>query len=149
LKKRGFQSLEFCCGAVGSEEMAKDHFMLDDIKVHYCSSRFKDAVQLRERLKRRAERTARSFDLPTDDGTLIVGMIKPSKVDGYDIDAILKCLDTLRVPKNMYCIVGARVEIAGWILSDITEELKELDCNLCLVERYPIEEGPLLEVIPL
>jgi len=149
LNKRGFQSLEFCCGAVGSEDVAKEHFMINDIKVHYCSSRFKDAVQLRERLKRRAERTARSFDLPTDDGTLIVGTIEPSKADGFDLDYTLKLLDTLRIPNDMYCIVGDQVEIAGWILSDITEELKDIGCNLNLVERYPIEDGPLLEMIPL
>ena len=36
------------CAAIGSEEVARKHF-LDDIKAHFCPSRFKDAVQLKER----------------------------------------------------------------------------------------------------
>ena len=34
------------CGAIGSEEVAREHFLKDDIKVHFCPSRFKDAVQV-------------------------------------------------------------------------------------------------------
>ena len=45
------------------------------VPVHYCSSRFKDSVQLRERLKRRAERTAPSFARATDDGTILMGIV--------------------------------------------------------------------------
>ncbi len=46
------------------------------VPVHYCSSRFKDSVQLRQRLLRRAERTAPSFADRTDDGTIVLGVIE-------------------------------------------------------------------------
>jgi uncharacterized protein len=46
------------------------------VPVHYCSSRFKDAVQLRHRLLRRAERTAPSFAERTGDGTIRLGIIE-------------------------------------------------------------------------
>ncbi len=46
------------------------------IPVHYCSSRFKDGVQLRQRLLRRAERTAPAFAERTTDGTVVLGIVE-------------------------------------------------------------------------
>jgi len=46
------------------------------VPLHYCSSRFKDGVQLRQRLLRRAERTAPSFAVRTADGTLLLGVVE-------------------------------------------------------------------------
>ncbi|HLM69785.1 MAG TPA: radical SAM protein [Thermoplasmata archaeon] len=46
------------------------------VPVHYCSSRFKDGVQLRQRLLRRAERTAPAFAPTTEDGTVILGIVE-------------------------------------------------------------------------
>ena len=49
--------------------------------MHYCPSRFKDAVQLKERLRRRAERTSRPLDYVTDEGTIIHGIIEGDEDD--------------------------------------------------------------------
>jgi uncharacterized protein len=46
------------------------------VPVHYCSSRFKDSVQLRQRLLRRAERTAPAFAHRTSDGTVVYGILE-------------------------------------------------------------------------
>lgn len=46
------------------------------VPVHYCSSRFKDGVQLKQRLIRRAERTAPAFARVTPDGTLVFGILE-------------------------------------------------------------------------
>jgi uncharacterized protein len=46
------------------------------VPVHYCSSRFKDSVQLRQRLLRRAERTAPAFAERTPDGTIVLGIVE-------------------------------------------------------------------------
>ncbi len=46
------------------------------VPVHYCSSRFKDGVQLRQRLLRRAERTAPAFARRTPDGTVVLGVVE-------------------------------------------------------------------------
>lgn len=46
------------------------------VPVHYCSSRFKDGVQLKQRLLRRAERTAPEFAERTSDGTIRLGIVE-------------------------------------------------------------------------
>ncbi|MGB6500744.1 MAG: radical SAM protein [Thermoplasmata archaeon] len=48
------------------------------VPVHYCSSRFKDGVQLRQRLLRQAERMAPAFADPTSDGTVVLGIVEPT-----------------------------------------------------------------------
>jgi pyruvate formate-lyase activating enzyme-like uncharacterized protein len=143
LRQRGFQPEDLCFGAAGSEQLAREHFLLEGVKVHYCPSRFKDAVQLRERLKRRAERVARPFDLVTDDGTLIHGIICGDMAGAWET------LRELGVPERMYCRKKDRIEIAAAILEEISKELKGAHCHISLVERYPLEGGLVVERIPL
>jgi pyruvate formate-lyase activating enzyme-like uncharacterized protein len=150
LRRLGFRSKDYGCGAVGSD-LAASQFKVEGLQVHYCSSAFKDAVQLRERLKRRAERTARPFDLATEDGTLIYGVILPC--DGADgagaVSLAVERLKGLGVPEEMYTLSEERIEIAGWILEDVVSDLEGVGCDLALEERYPIEGGPVVERIPL
>ena len=156
LRRLGFRSKDYGCGAVGSE-LAADQFKVKGLKVHYCSSAFKDAVQLRERLKRRAERTARPFDLATEDGTLIYGVIEAANRAGgagagagaAGLASAVERLKGLGVPEELYSISEGRIEIAGWILEDIVQELEPMGWELALEERYPIEGGPVVERIPL
>jgi hypothetical protein len=67
-------------GVVGSREAARrivrEHRLR--VPVHFCSSGFKDAVQLRKRLQRRAERTAPAFARRTPDGTVVFGVVEPA-----------------------------------------------------------------------
>ena len=165
LRALGFRSKDYGCGAEGSE-LAAERFKVEGLKVHFCSSAFKDAVQLRERLKRRAERTARPFDHPTEDGTLIYGVILPCDQAeaagpggagagavaggaGPGLASAVERLAGLGVPEEMYTLAEGRIEIAGWILEDIVADLDGTGCDLALEERYPIEGGPVLERIPL
>lgn len=143
MSERGFLPHDLGCGAVGSEEIARAHFLKDGLKVHYCPSRFKDAVQLRERLKRRAERVARTFDVPTEDGTVIYGSISGN------LESARKMLQDLGVPAQMYAIKDDRIDIAALILEDISKELKSINCIISLIEQYPLEDGLVVERIPL
>lgn len=156
LRALGFRSQDYGCGAIGSEAVALEHFRVEGLRVHYCSSAFKDAVQLRERLKRRAARTARPFDLATEDGTLIFGVIEPADrvgagvgVGAGAVSLAVERLAGLGVPEEMYILSEGRIEIAGWILEDMVPDLDGLGCKLALEERYPLEGGPVVERIPL
>ena len=146
LRDEGYTPQDLGCGAEGSEELARDFFLKDDIKVHYCPSRFKDAVQLRERLRRRAERTCRPLDFITDEGTIIYGIIEGHE---DDLKAALEVIGELKVPDDMYCCLEGRIEIAAWILEEIIPDLMGSKCNLCIIEKYPLKDGPVVERIPL
>ena len=143
LTEEGFLVEDLGCGAAGSEKVAKEHFLREGIKVHYCPSRFKDAVQLRERLRRRADGIARPFDYVSPEGTIIHGIIEG------DLKKALQILKDLAVPTQMYSCRDGGIDIAAPILEDISEELKSARCNLCIIEKYPLENGLVVDRIPL
>jgi pyruvate formate-lyase activating enzyme-like uncharacterized protein len=143
MAREGFMPVELGCAALGSEETARRHFLKADIRAHYCPSRFKDAVQLRERLLRRAKRNARPFDCIGQDGTIIHGTIEG------EMSLVLPILEELGVPEQMYCLRNGGIDIAAAILEDIAGDLQKIDCSLCLVERYPLPDGIVVERIHL
>lgn len=146
LNDEGYTPQDLGCAAEGSEEIARDFFLKDDIKVHYCPSRFKDGVQLKERLRRRAERTSRPLDFISDEGTVIYGRIEGEE---EDLQAAMEIIRELEVPPDMYCRLDGRIEIAAWILEEISLDLMSSKCDLCIIEKYPLKDGPVVERIPL
>jgi len=107
-----------------------------DPKVHFCSSVFKDSVQLRERLKRIAANTARPFEEVTDDGTVVYGVLEPAG----PVDEFLESLDA-----DDYMVCDGKIEMAWWVL---TEDGAGLPGRKYVVERYP-NGGMVVEVTPL
>ncbi len=117
-------------------------------RVHFCSSIHKDAVQLRKRFQRIAKNMAREFDEITGDGTLVYGII-----EHVDPKLTEKILMDMEIPLELFEVKNGRIEIAWWILEelkeDIKEKLKSLGARLLIIERYPFEDGLLVELIPL
>jgi len=114
------------------------------LPMHYCSARFKDAVQLTNRVKRRAERTARPLDLVNEDGLLVLGVVETA-----DPAALAnRLLDEFEVPAELVAIdpLKSRVEVAAWVLEELCGDLRE---KAFLVERYPTSEGLEVERTPL
>jgi pyruvate formate-lyase activating enzyme-like uncharacterized protein len=147
LKARGYVYRDdVSYAAKGSEEVAKEILKhCDGVPVRFCSSRFKDAVQMRERLKRIAKNVARAFDEVSEEGTIIYGVISGN------LKAAVKILENLKVPNNMYHIEGDHIEIAWWILDEIASKI-ELNCEtseMYIIERYPTKNGLIVEKIPL
>ena len=104
--------------------------------VHYCTSGYKDGWQLRSRIKRRAENVARPWEVVTDDGTLVKGIL-----EGSDLEPLMRELaSTHRVPKDLMGLddVRKRLEIAPWILEAIAPSLGR---PAFLVEEYPTADG--------
>jgi len=128
----------------GSRELAEDLIRISDVPIHFCSSSFKDSVQLRRRLIRRAEHTAREMDVITDDGTLIVGVLYADDVRGA-ADLLKKNYD---VPEDLICIRpdGRSMEVAPWVLEGLAGELP-FRCYLS--ERYPTSDRLEVERTPL
>jgi len=111
--------------------------------MHYCSSRFKDSVQLRRRIKRRARRVARNTDIITDEGTLIKGV-----VEGPMDEIVHHLQEKFGVPDNMLFkdMEKKRVEVAPWVLKQIADQLPFASF---LVEEYPTADRLEVEREPL
>jgi len=104
--------------------------------VHYCTSGYKDGWQLRSRIKRRAENVARPWEVVTEDGTILKGIL-----EGSDLGPLMEDLErTHRVPKDLMGLDEARkrLEIAPWILQAIAPSLGR---PAFLVEEYPTADA--------
>jgi uncharacterized protein len=142
MKRQGFTLRDDVSNAVqGSEQVGREIVLNSIANTRYCSSRFKDAVQLRERLKRTASNVARPFDEITDDGTIICGEI------AGDLDGALKLIGEMEIPADMYMRDGDVLAIAWWILDEIKDDLP--GTGKSIVERYPLKDGLVVERIPL
>jgi pyruvate formate-lyase activating enzyme-like uncharacterized protein len=138
LRPKGFDVKDdISAGVTGSEELACKLVELADeskfnMSVHYCSASFKDSIQLRRRLMRRAKNTAKAFDVVTEEGMFIRGVIEsphPQKL----YNELIRKYDIPR-PLVEYDRAKHRVQIAAWLLKELAPEL-EYDCYI--VEEYP------------
>ncbi|MDO5861859.1 MAG: radical SAM protein [Thermoplasmata archaeon] len=125
----------------GSEETAmKVLKKARGMDVHFCSSAFKDGIQLRRRLIRRAIHISEPYQQVTEDGTLVRGFVKgePSEVASE--------LESLGVPSELYVRTETGAEVAPWVLEDISGSLAH---KAWLSEQYPTADGLEVERTPL
>ena len=131
----------------GSEEMALN--IMDtgdfDLTVHYCSSSFKDRVQLRKRIQRRASVVKKPYELLTHDDTFMLGVV--------DIKThLMRTREELKVEFDIpdelihVNIDKRRIEVAPWVLEEIADDL-EFPCFM--VEEYPTIDRLEVERTPL
>jgi uncharacterized protein len=115
--------------------------------LHYCSSRFKDSVQLRNRLRRRAERTAPAFADRTEDGTIVLGIVEPTA--GMPLSRLAAVVGSVgRVGPSDYRVdeLRRRVEMAPDRLRRFARRLR---FPAFAVELYPTEDALEVERTPL
>lgn len=117
------------------------------VPVHYCSSRFKDGVQLRQRLIRRAERTAPRFAPRTEDGTVVLGVVEADGEGDLDRWAV-RVARRLRVGPDRYRFDAARrrVEVSPFTLR---RAARRLPWPAFVVEVYPTADALEVERSPL
>ena len=145
MEEMGYRVKDDLSSAVaGSEEMAAELMRkYPKCPMHFCSSAFKDGVQLRKRLIRRASVTARKYDVVTDDGTVIKGVVYAD-----DLNEAAAALSALKVPKDLMFIdeERKRIEVASWRLRKIS---KKLPYPSYIVEEYPTFDRMEVERMPL
>jgi uncharacterized protein len=146
LMRRGFTARSDVSSAMkGSEQTAMNviETIGSEVPMHFCSSSFKDDVQLRERLKRRAKRVARPMDLVTSEGMILLGI-----VDEGGKKAMLLLEEEHGVPAEMmhYDERRKRLEVASWVLEDLAPSLP---FKCFLVEEYPTADRLEVEREPL
>lgn len=114
--------------------------------VHFCTSTYKDDVQLRNRFLRRAKHTERPFEASTPEGTLLFGV-----VDTDDPEAVhARLTEELGVPLELVQIDQGRrrVDVAGWVLERHHERLRDLG-TAAIVEVHPAATRLEVERTPL
>jgi len=152
-------------GVEGSEELALKLLRYCENKypkanVHYCTCKLKDGVQLRERLKLRAANTKKMFDIATDDGTIIRGVIylhelKPSfgyktilkNILPHEKEKLLKELMIAKIglikefgiPKNMLEVDLQKLRIITniGVVRKLSRRLRAKGLVPAIVEQYP------------
>jgi len=107
--------------------------LLDEEKVHFCTSSFKDSVQLRERLKHIAENTSRSFEEITEDGTVVYGHLVPTAPLPDDLE------------DDLFEDCGDHIECAWYLLAEFPDDFPG---EKQIIERYP-NGGMIVEVMPV
>jgi pyruvate formate-lyase activating enzyme-like uncharacterized protein len=119
--------------------------------VHFCSSPYKDAIQLMQRFRRRASRVQRPFEEQTEEGTLVYGVLKPAAAG--EVGGLAERLRAeFEVPMEWVAVVGDRIETAPWVAEELAEEdglLEDLGCTAWLSEVHPTADRLEVERTPL
>ena len=145
MEKYGYGLVDELSSAVAGSMETAEYVMKKhpDMRMHFCSSTFKDGVQLRNRLKRKAEKNAKEYEVITEDGTVIKGVLYGDLEEAmrllaeeYDVPASLMHIDEER----------NRLEVAPWVLEDIAEEIPY---RCYEVEEYPTADRLEVERAPL
>lgn len=151
-KKRGYKLKSELSHAVdGSEETAKNvQDSLEDLElmIHYCSSSFKDRVQLKRRLIRTAKNVKRDFEEVSDEGLLLKGVIVPKSPKADLASLRINLINAFKIPQNLLAvdIEKMRIETTQEIAEALSRK-KEFKCFL--VEEYPTRDRLETDVIPL
>jgi uncharacterized protein len=152
---RGYQVKNTISAAVkGSQQTAErliKKVQKENLKigVHYCSVSFKDGVQLRNRLIRRANHIATPYDVITKEGTLIKGVIYPS--DGSLATLLSVLQKTKKIPSHLLHLdyEKQRIEIAAWVLEKIGPALTKQGHHCYIIEEYPTADRLEVERTPI
>lgn len=148
MKLRGYRLRDEISNAVDGSYKIGIEILKTTEKGHLCTSRYKDAVQLRRRLLRIAERTAREFDELTEDGTLIYGIITCNSEE-KSAQHVAELLLSSGVPEELFKVDKEEIHIAAWILEEIKMDISADVKEMCIIERYPFPGGMVVEKIPL
>jgi pyruvate formate-lyase activating enzyme-like uncharacterized protein len=147
LMKRNYEIRSETSNAMkGSQWIADDILKNVDtsMSLHYCSSRFKDGVQLKRRIKRRAKNTRKPSDIVSEEGLFIKGIVECDDLGGVYEQLKAK----FGIPGELIHIdkEKERLEIAPWILEDIHEDI-QYPCFI--IEEYPTADRLEVERRPL
>lgn len=155
LMKRGFDTKDDISAAVlGSQELANEiirNFAKEELNIgiHYCSSSFKDGVQLRNRIKRRAKSIAKDWEIVTKEGTILKGIATSPFKSVEEIKNVI--LEKFSIDENLIVLNKEKnyVELPLSILEKIALKLKNYKIEAYMVEEYPTADALEVERVAL
>jgi len=128
------------------------------LRVHFCTSKLKDGVQLINRVKLRAKNLAKDYDILTNDGSMIRGVIylnelapgldyKKKFMEIKDKFIVIKKLNDLKEKLQKLIEIEdkfievdnnkLRILIAPWILEETMKDVKKLNAVPAIIEEFP------------
>ncbi len=126
---------------MGSEEAAEKVMQeMPDMHINYCSSRFKDAVQLKNRLIRTAHNIAKEYEEITEDGLLLKGIAEPEKNHQTGLDSLRQTLlQRFDIPEGMIRVDAEkqRLETSQEIAYFLSDAHPRKTIRYYLIEEYP------------
>jgi len=142
--------------AEGSEETAFK--VLDwalrsaNINVHYCPARIKDAVQFRNRIKRKGKSVAKPYETITRDGLLSFGIIKLRKATQNTLESFHNLLiNKYHIPLELIAInLGKRrIETSIEIIKKLGPNIMSQSCECGIISEYPTQDRTEVLYTPL
>lgn len=125
----------------GSEETSLKiikKYSKSKLRIHYCSSKFKDSIQFMNRIKLRAKKTAKSFDKITQEGTFLRGVIY---LNNYP--KINNIINHLKKEKVDYLLEKNKSRII--FNYKIANSLSKIFKDVSIIEEYPTVDGLVVE----
>ncbi|MDP6155144.1 MAG: 4Fe-4S cluster-binding domain-containing protein [Candidatus Thermoplasmatota archaeon] len=136
LKARNYTTRsDISSAVVGSAELAKgvlSHFGKLNCNIHFCTVAFKDGVQLKNRIGRRARNVMKPYHEITEDNTLVRALIECSPTD----DNLLTLQKDFDIPDGMIerDHVNSCLTTAWYIAEEINDHIP---FRCAIVEEYP------------
>lgn len=148
---RGFKPINDESSAIkGSLELGLEFLRWGEentsLNYHLCTARLKDAVQLKNRLKRMAKNVARPYMEITEEGTLRFGIAEYEDLN--ELYALL--VEEAEVPEEWLHInrEKGRLEMPEEVALELADAI-EGDVRFFIVEEYPTWDRIEVERIPL
>lgn len=126
---------------IGSEETSLKiikKYSKSKLRIHYCSSKFKDSIQFKNRIKLRAKKIAKKFDKITSEGTLLRGVIYINEKTNLN-----QIINYLKDKKINYFIEKDKYRIL--FNHKLSYNLSRLFKEVSIIEEYPTVDGLVVE----
>jgi len=137
LKREGYRlCADSMTAAGGSAQAGYEIVARANCRARFCSSVFKDGVQLRQRFRRTAARVRRPYQKVTRDGLLVYGVLHG---DGMKERVMEKVK-----PQNYRCLNDGAVEVSVSVARRVKRELGG-KCEASIVSRHPVAGGMVVE----
>ncbi len=149
LHKMGYKASGASAAVDGSMEAAFKVVQELDVEmtIHGCSAGFKDSVQLRNRLLRRASNVRKPYEVMTDDGTLVFGIVVGGDVKDW-AHTLTGAMKREGIEEELFAVRPDlnRLELAPWLLEDM---LLDEDLKGFIIEEYPTFDRLEVERTPI
>lgn len=160
LAKKGFFTKDSLSYAINHSEAAAEELVLYgrkiNLRIHYCSAQFKDAVQLGNRLKLRAQSVVKPHELVNDEGMIVRGEIisKKKSFSSRQMSVFgLKAEELFGVPRDFFEVHEAKLMVRPDVLEEIWPLFDQVhpkkDLSAKVVVEYPTDDHMLVESHPL